>query len=258
MSAPAIPLEGRASTWREIAEVLSRPQPVTIPIVALFAIIPFYLYIGSVVSHGVVHVPEVALDRAFPVQPAWSLVYVSLFLAALLPVFVVHQPELVRRTVLAFLFAWLFSYACFLAYPTLGPRPDKLAGEGFPVWLLKQIYAADVRYNCLPSLHVAQCFLAAFAANRVHRGVGAIAGVWASLVAISTLFTKQHYVLDVAGGMALASIAYLLFLRTYPRDAIPAREQRLAPALAGCAVGLYGAIVGILWLAYMLGGGRTF
>ena len=248
----------RASTWREIAEVMRRPQPVTLPIVALFAIIPLYLYIGSVVSGGVVHVPEVALDRMLPVQPAWSLVYLSLFLAALLPVFVVHQPELVRRTVLAFLFVWLFSYACFLAYPTIGPRPDKVAGEGFLVWLLKQIYAADVRYNCLPSLHVAQCFLAAFAAYRVHRGVGAVAALWASLVATSTLFTKQHYVLDVAGGIALASIAYVIFLRTYPRGATPERERRLAPALAACAFGAYGSIVAILWLAYAIGGGRTF
>jgi len=168
--------------WSAVAELLRRPQPVTIPMVALFAIIPVYLYIGAMVHGRIVHVPELALDRAIPVQPAWSLVYGSLLLAALLPALVVHQQELVRRTILAYLAVWIFSYACFIAYPTIGPRPAKVAGDGFSAWALRAIYASDVRYNCFPSLHVAQCFLAALACYRVHRGVGAVACVWALLV----------------------------------------------------------------------------
>ena len=57
------------------------------------------------------------------------------------------------------------------------------------------------------SLHVAQCFIAALVCHRVHRGAGAVAGVWAFLVALSTLFTKQHYVVDVLGGILLAGVA---------------------------------------------------
>ena len=86
-------------TWQALAQVFTRPQPVTIPMVTLFAIIPFYLVIGAYIPGRTVHVPEVALDRALPLLPAWSGVYASLFCAALLPVFVVHQQELVRRHV---------------------------------------------------------------------------------------------------------------------------------------------------------------
>lgn len=246
------------SEWRGIVDLMTRPQSVTIPMIALAAIIPFYLYIGAVLIPGrTLHLPELALDRMVTVQPAWSLVYLSLFVAALLPVFVLHQQELIRRTVLAFLMAWLVSYVCFLAYPTLGPRPDQVVGEGFFVWTLKEIYESDVRYNCFPSLHVAQCFLAAFACYRVHRGVGAVAGAWALLVGISTVYTKQHYVLDVIGGALLACVAYLLFLRSYPRDAVPARERRLAPILALGAFGVYAIIIAIIWLVYWLGGGKA-
>lgn len=244
---------------REIAEIMTRPQPVTIPMVALFMIIPFYMIIGwDFIPGRTLHVPELALDRMVTVEPRWSLVYLSLFLAAILPVFVVHQQELVRRTILGFLMVWLLSFACFLAYPTIGPRPDKIIGEGFQVWALKEIYSSDVRYNCFPSLHVAQCFLAASASYRVHRGVGMVAGVWAFLVGMSTVYTKQHYVLDVIGGMLLASAAYVLILRTYPREAVPERERRLAPVLALCAFGIYGLLVGILWLAHVIGGGQIF
>jgi membrane-associated phospholipid phosphatase len=241
--------------WNAVVQLMTRPQPVTIPMVALFSIVPFYLVIGVWVAGGIVHVPELALDRVVPVQPAWSVIYGSLFCAALLPVFVVHQQELVRRTILAFLMIWLVSYACFLAYPTIGPRPARVIGEGFFPWALRAIYSSDARYNCLPSLHVAQCFLAALACYRVHRGVGVVAGVWALLVGMSTLYTKQHYFLDVIGGMFLAYAAYVIVLRSYPREAVPERERRLAPALAMLAFGVYGLMLVGLWFIYAINGG---
>jgi len=186
-------------------------------------------------------------------EPAWSLVYGSLFLAALLPVFVVHQQELIRRVILAFLAVWLCGYAIFLAYPTIAPDHGKIAESGFFAAALLLIYASDVPYNCFPSLHVAQCFLAALSCGRVHRGVGLVTGLWACLVGLSTLYTKQHYVVDVIAGALLAYAAYWLFLRGYPRNAIPAPERRLAPLLALAAFAVYGLFVLGAWLVYLFG-----
>ncbi|HUQ28220.1 MAG TPA: phosphatase PAP2 family protein, partial [Usitatibacter sp.] len=115
------------------------------------------------------------------------------------------------------------------------------------------IYSSDVRYNCLPSLHVAQCFLAAFACGQVHRGVGTVAIAWATLVALSTLFTKQHYVLDVVGGVALAFAAHAIFLRTYPREANPDRERVYAPVMAAGAAAVYAVILLVFWTLYFFG-----
>lgn len=230
---------------------MKRPQPVTLSMVALFAIIPLYLFIGPLPGREL-HVPAIAWDLAIPLQPAWSVVYGSLFLAALLPVFVVHQQALVRRVILAFLAVWLFSYACFIAWPTVTPRPRDLVGDDFFTWLLRGIYASDIRTNCFPSLHVAQCFLAAFACDRVHRGVGTLAFVWATLVALATLFTKQHYLLDAIAGALIAGLAHRVFLHGFPREAVPARERDLAPVLALIAVGLYGVMVAGFWIGYRL------
>jgi membrane-associated phospholipid phosphatase len=233
------------------ARLFARPQRLTAPMVALFAIIPVYLVIGAYASKRTLHSPELALDRAWPLQPEWSLVYVSLFLAALLPVFVVHQQRLIGRVVLAYLSVWLFAYAVFLLYPTAAPAHPKVIGTGFWAVALRTIYDSDVPYNCFPSLHVAQCFLAVFACSRVHRGVGIVTLAWASLVALSTLFTKQHYVADVIGGILLAWVAHLAFLRGYPREATPEMERRLAPVLAAAAFTLYGLIAVGLWLLYL-------
>ena len=232
---------------------MTRPQPVTIPMLVLFALIPGYLVIGAAVAGGPVHVPELALDRAIPVVPQGSLVYGSLFLAAVLPAFVIHQHEHLNRTLLAFILMWLVALGCFWFYPTAYSRPGRIAGGGFGEWGLRVIYSTDDRYNCLPSLHVAQCFLAAFSCGRVHRGVGIVATVWASLVALSTLYTKQHYVLDVVTGILLACVAYATFVRAYPREAIPENERRYAPVMAAGAAGVYGVILLVFWTLYALG-----
>ena len=240
---------------RAAARLFARHQPVTTSMVALALIIPMYLVIGGILIPGrVVHEPAIWLDLAIQLEPSWALIYLSLFLAALLPAFVVHQQEMLGRTVNAFLAMWLVAYVFFLVYPTIGPRPiAKVVGDDFSAWLVRSIYSSDFRYNCFPSLHVAQCFLAALVCHHIHRGVGAAAGVWAALVGVSTVYTKQHYVLDVIAGALLAYFAYFVFLRSYPREATPEIERRLAPLLALGAVGTYGLMVGILWIAYMSG-----
>lgn len=242
--------------WRQALALFGRPQPVPWPLVALLAIIPFYLFIPALALRGrELHRPELWLDDAFALEPAWSLVYGSLFLAAILPAFVIHRQELLRRTIHAYLAAWIFSFAVFIAYPTAAPAHAKAAGPGFLDWALRTIWGSDVPFNCFPSLHVAQCFLAAFACGRVHRGVGGVAVAWATLVAISTLYTKQHYVADVIAGVLVACAGYAIFLRDYARESTPEPERRLAPVLAAGAFALYGLFLVLFAILHALGSG---
>jgi membrane-associated phospholipid phosphatase len=240
-------------SWDGVKALMMRPQPVTVPMVLLFALIPCYIFVGMAVSGRPATVPAIWIDDALPLRPGWSLVYFSLFLAALLPVFVIHQQEHVHRTILAFLAAWVIGLGCFLLFPTISSRPKPPVGDGFNDWLLRAIYGSDVKHNCLPSLHVAQVYIAALSCNIVHRGVGKVALVWATLVAISTLFTKQHYFLDVVTGAALGVGAYHVFLHRFPREAIPAHDRRYAPVMALGALATFGALVSILAIAYAAG-----
>ena len=72
-------------------------------------------------------------------------------------------------------------------------------------------------------------------------------------VALSTLFTKQHYVADLIGEILLAVAAGAVFLRGYPRADVPAFDRRVAPALALGAVGVVGVGVVCWWVACRLG-----
>lgn len=241
--------------WSLVVESLTRPYPVTIPMVTLVVLVPFYIFLAQLMPGRTLYAPELALDRVVPLQPTWALVYGTLYLfLIILPVFVVRQAKHIRRTVLAYLMVWITAYACFLVYPTTAPRPAEVAGQGFAVWGLRFLYEADPPYNCFPSLHVAHSFVSALTIYRVHREVGIGAAVCASLVAVSTLYSKQHYVLDVIAGIFLACVAYVVFLRNYPREQIPELDRRLTPVFALGTVGIVGLGVACFWVAYLVKG----
>jgi membrane-associated phospholipid phosphatase len=75
----------------------------------------------------------------------------------------------------------------------------------------------------------------------------------ASLVAISTLFTKQHYVADAIGGILLGVVANQVFLRSYSRANVSEVERRVAPWLALGVGGVVALGVGFFAVLYRLG-----
>jgi len=222
--------------------------------VLLVSLVPIYLVIAGRARAGGAYAPALALDRLLPLVPTWALVYGALYaFLIVLPVFVVQQEELIRRTVWAYLTVWTVAYISFLLYPTIAPRPETVMGKGFAVWGLRALYDADPPYNCFPSLHVAHSFVSAFASYRVHRTLGLVAVSFALLVGVSTLFTKQHYVADVIAGILLALAACAVFFRGDSRANVPELDRRLAPRLGLVVAGIVGLGFVCYWVAYMLG-----
>jgi membrane-associated phospholipid phosphatase len=220
---------------------------------ALVSLAPMYFIITSMTRGWPVYMPELPLDRAVTVQPAWMLVYGSLYVfIGILPLLVVRSAELFRRALASYLAVMLVAFAGFLAYPTLAPRPDVVPGDGFAAWSLRLMYDIDTPYGCFPSLHVAWAFVSALTCYRVHAGVGWVAAGWATLIGVSTLYTKQHYLVDVIAGAAMALVAYAVFIRTYPREAVSEDDRRRAPRRALAVIGLFGASIAAFWLGYRI------
>lgn len=248
------------SNWGLVTQSLARPYRVRTSMVLLVALVPCYILIPELFPPRTRYVPELALDRELPLIASWAIVYGALYLfLILLPVFVAREEELIRRTVHAYLLIWITSYVFFfLVFPTAAPRPARVIGEGFAVWGLRALYSSDPPYNCFPSLHVAHSFVSAAACGRVHRRLGIIATICATLVGLSTVFTKQHYVLDVVAGGFLAWVAYFMFLRRYPSEHVPEFDRRVAPALALCVGAFVAVALTTYWVAYLWSGETRF
>jgi membrane-associated phospholipid phosphatase len=220
---------------------------------AFVSLLPMYFVIGYMTRDWPAYRPEIALDRLMILTPPWTIVYASLYVfTGGMILLVVRDPTLLRRTMKALLAVMLSAYAGFLLYPTAAPRPSHVAAEGFTPWMLEAVYGMDPPYNCFPSLHVAYAFVAALACSRVHRGVGVAAMIWAGLIGVSTVYTKQHYAVDVPAGAALAVVACLVFLRGPAQLPPTDRDRQRAPARALMVATVYGAIVAVFWIVYQL------
>jgi len=49
-------------------------------------------------------------------------------------------------------------------------------------------------------------------------------------------------------------VAYVVFLRNYPREQVPELDRRLAPVVALGMIGIIGLVVACLWMVYRMKG----
>ena len=79
------------------------------------------------------------------------------------------------------------------------------------------LYSIDAADNLFPSIHCLVswfCFLGIKDQKRIPAWYKGVSFVLAVLVFLSTLFTKQHVLVDVAGGVILAQICFMLGQKT--------------------------------------------
>jgi membrane-associated phospholipid phosphatase len=153
---------------------------------------------------GVVATINFEWEQRIPFLPLMIPPYMSIdlfFLAA--PFLCRNERELSlfsKRTAAAIVVAG--SFFLLLPFRFAYPRPHP---SGWLGALFDWFRGIDAPYNLFPSLHVALCLLLANLYVRRSRGFlrGALI-VWFVLIGLSAVFTWQHHLLDVAGGLGLA------------------------------------------------------
>ena len=100
----------------------------------------------------------------------------------------------------------------FFLYPTTNTRPEYV-GSGFWGFAMKLLYWIDSPDNLFPSIHCLVSWLC-WVGVRNRKDISAwyrCASLGMALaVCISTLTTRQHVIVDVIGGIALAEASYQL------------------------------------------------
>ena len=107
--------------------------------------------------------------------------------------------------------------------PVLHP-PFAGLSEAFMAWVQR----VDRPGNVFPSLHIAHTTMLSLLLVRDRPRLGRVALVMATLLAISTLTTKQHFFADVVSGYALAFLGVWFAVRGLPPAA--ARPAAARPA----------------------------
>ena len=156
--------------------------------------------------------PALAIDQWVPFQPAWALVYQSVFIVHTLALWLPRDPEAVKYYARNLAAVFACGALVFWLYPTLSPRPGQ-PGSSLHGWLIS---AVDGPRNAFPSLHAAMGLLAVAAISghlrscRVSPWWRIALALWWIALLYSTLATRQHRLLDLLGGIALGLISFAL------------------------------------------------
>ena len=159
---------------------------------------------GSWYHHNI----ESNLDLRLPFLPQFLIIYFGcyIFWAANYILAARQDREEVYRFFTADFISRCVCLVIFLAYPTTNTRPV-IEGSGFWDLLAGWLYSIDAADNLFPSIHCLVswfCFLAVKGQKKILIWYKAVSFILAVLVFLSTLFTKQHVIVDVAGGIFLA------------------------------------------------------
>ena len=200
--------------WQELGERLRAELGLKLALTIVLNLC-FYVPYGLLQRHCLFTPAQVwpgFLDNLFPFwdKAVWG--YFSIFLLMPIGPLLMRRREQLLRYGAAILLIQFTAYIVFFFWPTCCPRPD--ANNTIVVYRI--LTAVDSPLNAFPSLHAAFAVFSAFCAAHVFRGLQLARlwrlalGVWAVLILIGTLFTKQHTVADIFAGSAIGFAAYYL------------------------------------------------
>ena len=180
------------------------------------------------------HVVHCVLDDMIPFNELFIVPYLLWFLYILVTVsyFIIRVDEkagyyqLAANLIMGMSIFLIVSYA----YPNmLQLRPAVFERENIFTDMVRHLYTIDTPTNVLPSIHVFNSFACHLALShspslRRHKGILTCSFILMLLIVLSTMFLKQHSVVDVILGCTMALFGYLLF---YTQQA-PSAVENLA------------------------------
>jgi membrane-associated phospholipid phosphatase len=166
---------------------------------------------------------RMSVDKLIPFRPGWVWIYSGLYYPIIfLLVFTTSSFARFNYTAFSFITLLGMQLFAFFTFPVKIPRhwrnydPEKSLSTRF----LAFVHSYDGLPNSIPSMHVSVSTLTALHLfDNLFPLIGhyaVIAFLFPPLIAVSALFTKQHYFIDLVPGVLLGYLNYLLFQSYYP------------------------------------------
>jgi membrane-associated phospholipid phosphatase len=151
-------------------------------------------------------------DAAIPFVPGAVGLYLSGFMLANVGYFLRYAPGEARWSAAGYGLQYLISLVLYLALPTRAPRRALDDRTGMSARTLHLFQRISKPFNAFPSMHVSLCVYSACWVWFVVSGsqLAIVTAVWCMAVAGSTLLTRQHTIVDVAGGLTLGVSAFVI------------------------------------------------
>jgi membrane-associated phospholipid phosphatase len=148
------------------------------------------------------------IDERIPFVPAWVWVYSFLYYPAILCVnFVARSSDEFNRIAASYMLLLAMQAAFFVVLPVRTPDHWRDINEdhGLSGRFLAFVHRFDAPSNSFPSMHTS---VAVLTAMHLTGTFGTAVYLFPALIAISCLFTKQHYLVDLPAGAGLGWVAH--------------------------------------------------
>lgn len=161
--------------------------------------------------------PMTWTDTTIPFLPYTFWLYTSEYLFFAVIYLACKSMMNLNKFLYSFLALQAISITIFWIWPTTYPRhlyplmSDTLDPLTYATF--SGLRQADSPNNCCPSLHVSSVYLCSFIYLEDTRKKFIFFLIWATAISISTLTTKQHYLVDVITGFSMACLFYWVFHR---------------------------------------------
>lgn len=182
------------------------------PLLWLLAIPILNVFYG-VVNHGGANTGNLMtdLDNRIPFVPGFIIPYLLWypFIFGMFVAFYFTDRKVYYRSLAILCLGLLACYLIYAVFQTTIPRPS-IEHQGLIYRIVGIVYKSDAPFNCFPSIHVLTSHVVIKAAYqcKLKRPVQAAVFAMAWIIIISTLFVKQHALLDIAGAILLSEMLY--------------------------------------------------
>jgi membrane-associated phospholipid phosphatase len=156
-------------------------------------------------------------ELQIPLIPGFMLFYMSIYGLFLIAPFVLRSRREITMLAMAQALTIFVAGICFLLIPgslAFAPATDSQLGIWSGIFRVADQWNLD--YNLVPSLHVALSVVCVeFFAPHASTGGKILLRTWAVLIAVATVVTHQHHLLDAFTGFLLASAIVWLVRRPH-------------------------------------------
>jgi len=155
--------------------------------------------------------PVFEFEKQIPFIPQTGWIYTSDYVYLMVMTYLLRKKP-IDRYFWSFLTLNSINFSFYIAYPTIFPRENfPIESINFGNLALHLARLVDAPTNCFPSSHIGACMLGALFLLTISRKHFFIFLTWAALISLSTLTVKQHYIIDIPGGIIVGIISFLPF-----------------------------------------------
>ena len=187
----------------------------------IFIYLPWFFYLEKHITTDY-HLIHTAIDDKIPFIEYFIVPYTLWFLFIAVSVgyffFFGEKSEFYRLIILLFSGMTIFLIVSTIYPNGLQLRPETFTRDNIFVDMVRQLYAVDTSTNVLPSIHVYNSLGAYIAIShcsklKQYKWVQIFTLLLTISIILSTMFLKQHSVIDVVAAFFMAGIMYVIVYR---------------------------------------------